>query len=214
MKRALCTFGVGTHVELLEIARPSFKAFARRHDYDYYEAAKVGHQRPAPWYKVQCLLDLLKIYDVVVFIGADLVIVDGRENIPFGNWDWYQELVAHNTQCGLVPNDDLWVCNQRMLPWLERCWALEKYMHHGWWEQAALLELMGYDPSTENFPTYCKDNTNELYRHTRWLVSEWNVHIWDIPQPTHPRIQHATMWPQRAAIMREWAKQAEAWINE
>jgi hypothetical protein len=35
-----------------------------------------------------------------------------------------------------------------------------------------------------------------------------------VPQPTHPRIQHATMWPDRAAIMSEWAKQAEGWINE
>jgi len=215
MNKAIVTFGIGTHAELLNIARPSFKAFATRHGYDYFEAEKVGHQRPAPWYKVQCLLDLLKIFDIAVFIGCDLVIVDGREDIPLGNWDWWQELVAHNTKCGRVPNDDMWVCGKRMIPWLEKVWKLTKYINHGWWEQAALLDVMGYDHlAVEQFPIVRRDKDNELCKHTRWLPNEWNVHVWDIPQPEHPRIQHATMWPDRAAIMREWAKQAEGWVNE
>lgn len=215
MKKAIVTFGVGTHVELLEIARPSFKAFAARHEYDYHEAQQIGHQRPPPWYKVQCLLELLKTYDMAIFFGCDLVVVDGREDIPRGNWDWYQEMVAHNTKCGLVPNDDMWVCHQNMIPWLEKVWALTQYMNHGWWEQAALLDVMGYtNLQVEQFPISRADESNELFRHTRWLVNEWNVHIWDDPLPAHPRIQHATMWPDRIGIMREWAKQAEGWINE
>jgi hypothetical protein len=215
MRKALCTFGVGPHAELLDIARPSFRAFATRHGYDYYEAQQVGHQRPAPWYKITCLLELLDHYDMAVFMGCDMVIVDGRADIPHGNWDWWQELVAHNTkQCGRVPNDDMWVCTQQMIPWLKQAWDLEKYLNHGWWEQAALLDLMGYDPTVENFPTYCKDENNILFKHTRFLSPEWNVHLWDIEQPEHPRIQHATMWPNRVEIMTQWAKQAEAWIDD
>lgn len=216
MNKALVTFGVGTHVALLDIARPSFRAFARRHEYDYFEAKQVGHQRPAPWYKVKCLLDLLKHYDLAVFIGCDLVIVDGREDIPRGNWPWYQELVAHNTpNCGRVPNDDMWVCQQAMIPWLEKVWALDKYLNHGWWEQAALLDVMGYERlAVEQFPIQHSGAANELYEHTRWLPGEWNVHIWDNPQPEYKRFQHATMWPNRVEVMREWAKQAETWIHD
>ena len=221
IKKAIVTFGVGSHKELLDIARPSFKAFAERHGYDYFEAQQVGHQRPPAWYKVQCLLDLLNRYDVAVFFGCDLVIVDGRADFPLGNYDmpladlpWWQAMVTHHTQCGDVPNDDMWICKQDMIPWLERTWALgDKYLNHGWWEQAALMELMGYDPAIENFPTHCKDIVNILYQHTFWLTNDWNVHTWDKPQPAHPRIQHATMWPDSPAIMREWAKQAEEWIN-
>lgn len=215
MNKAIVTFGTGPHAELLSIARPSFKAFAQRHGYDYFEAEKIGNVRPAPWYKVKCLLDLLKSYDLAVFFGSDLVIVDGREDFPLDGYDYWQAMVTHHTQCGDVPNDDMWICKQAMLPWLEGVWALgDKYMHHGWWEQAALMELMSYDPAVEHFPTHCKDITNELYQHTLWLPNEWNVHTWDKPQPTHPRIQHATMWPNRTAIMREWAQQAEGWMNE
>lgn len=215
MKKAIVTFGTGSHAELLDISRPSFKAFAHRHDYAYFEAEKVGHQRPAPWYKVTCLLDLLKTYDLAVFIGCDLVIVDGREDIPLGNWAWYQEMVRHDTKCGLVPNDDMWVCRKAMIPYLEATWKQIKYMHHGWWEQAALLDVMGYDHlAIEQFPIHQADNANELYKHTRWLINEWNVHIWDTPQPEHPRFQHATMWPDRKEIMKQWAKQAEEWMYE
>jgi hypothetical protein len=218
MRKAICTFGVGTHAELLDIARPSFRAFASRHNYDYHEAEQVGNKRPAPWYKVKCLLELLNHYDMAVFFGCDMVIVDGRADLPITNadwdWGWYQALVVHHTQCGNVPNDDMWVCNQKMIPWLERVWSLEKYMHHGWWEQAALLDLMGYDHlQVEQFPIQQADSKNELYKNTMFLPGEWNVHLWDTPQPKHPRIQHATMWPDRVAIMREWATQAEAWIN-
>jgi hypothetical protein len=222
MKKALVTFGVGAHRELLDIARPSFKAFAARHGYSYFEAEKVGHQRPAPWYKVECLLTLLRSFDVAVFFGCDLVIVDGRADFPLGWYDlaaaelpWYQALVAHDTKCGLVPNDDMWICNQRMIPYLEKVWSLTQYMNHGWWEQAALLDVMGYDHlPVEEFPIQQAQPDNELYQHTHWLSNEWNVHIWDTPQPKYPRIQHATMWPDRAEIMRLWARQAEGWMNE
>jgi hypothetical protein len=214
MSKAIVTFGVGAHREYLDIARPSFQAFAKRHGYDYIEAQQVGRQRPPAWYKVQCLLELLKSYDLAVFFGCDLVIVDGRDDFPTPAAGWWQAMVTHHTHCGDVPNDDMWLCKREMIPWLEKTWALDKYLNHGWWEQAALMDLMGYDPAIEHFPTHCKDITNELYQHTYWLTNEWNVHTWDAPQPTHPRIQHATMWPDRKAIMTEWAKQAEGWINE
>jgi hypothetical protein len=216
MKKAIVTFGVGTHAELLDISRPSFQAFAARHGYDYYEAQQVGHKRPPAWYKVECLIELLSRYDMAIFFGCDLVVVDGRADFPHGNWDWWQELVIHNApNCGRVPNDDMWICKQAMIPWLEKVWDMEKYMHHGWWEQAALLDLMGYEHlQVEQFPICLKDESSELFKHTRFLPGEWNVHIWDTPQPEYARIQHATMWPDRIGIMKQWAKQAEAWIND
>lgn len=213
-RKAIVTFGVGTHAELLKIALPSYREFARRHGYDFYVLESIGRSRPAPWYKVRCLQELLKSYEIGVFFGCDMVVVDGREDIYIpGDFFYYQALVAHNTGDGHVPNTDMWMCWQPMLPWLEKVWALDKYLMHGWWEQAALLELMGYAPDIR--PTYCRDTNNELYRNTYWLDHAWNVHLWDRPQPGHPRIQHATMYPDRAAIMRQWAEEAErGWMSE
>jgi hypothetical protein len=206
--RAIVTFGTGKYAELLEIALPSFKAFAARHGYDLLRPSAIGTERPAPWYKIRALQKALETYDEVLFIGADCVIVDPSDDIEVPGDAW-QGLVRHHTGDGDVPNTEFWLCRKAMLPELERVWGLTQWLHHGWWEQAALLELMGYhviQPTRLIAPT-------ELYERTHFLDAGWNVHKWDQPQPTHPRVQHATMWPDRAAIMREWAKQAEEWIG-
>ncbi len=122
-------------------------------------------------------------------------------------------MVAHETGDGHVPNTDMWIVYKPMLPWLDRCWALDKYTMHGWWEQAALMELMGYRPDVR--PTYCRDTDNELYKATYWLDPGWNVHLWDQQIPKMPRIMHATMHKDRAVVMRQWAQQAqEGWMSE
>jgi MFS family permease len=92
----------------------------------------------------------------VVIAGQDLA-ADLLKRL--GDPDWSQALVIHETpNCGSVPNDDMWICQQTMIPWLEKIWAMDQYLHHGWWEQAALVDLMGYDPTIANFPTYSTTN--------------------------------------------------------
>jgi hypothetical protein len=211
MKKALCSFGVGPHKEYLDIARPSFQAFAKRHGYDYFECNGIQPQRPPAWYKIPLMRELLTDYDEVLFLGADTLIVDGREdlNVPAEYW---QAMVNHHTQDGEVPNDDVWLVRGPMAEYLELIWNMPQYTYAPWWEQSALLELMGY--ATNERPCYVLDPKNKLYQHTCVLESGWNVHLRDVPQPGYARIQHATMWPDRAAIMREWAKQAEGWMNE
>lgn len=211
MTKALVTFAVGPHVEYLDITRPTFQAWAKKHGYHYIEAGNFEVQRPPAWYKVPLLKAALRDHDEAIFIGADLVIVDGMDDFaPYVPKDKWQAMVKHNTGDGEVPNDDMWFVRKEMIPWLDKVWAKTEWLHHGWWEQAALLNLMGYNVPQ---PTYLKAPT-ELYEHTHFLDNSWNVHKWDNPQPQYPRFQHATMYPDRAAVMREWAKQAERWMRE
>ena len=211
INRAIVSFGIGKHQELLEIALPSFKAFSDRHGWDLYCCDEIGKARPAPWYKIQALLDLLKMpeYNEVLFLGADTVIVDGRDDLTAPDDKW-QALVEHHTGDGCVPNTDVWLCRKPMIPILEEIWSMEQWLMHGWWEQAALLELMGYHVWQ---PTRVLDEPTELYYKTHFLDHSWNVHKWDNPQPVSYRIQHATMYPDRVTVMKEWAEQAKEWIN-
>ncbi len=209
MKTALLSLGIGTHARLLDIARPSFKAYADRHGYDYFEADPREIDRPASWYKVPAMIGLLDSYDTVIFCGADMVIVDGRTDLmSMIHPDAWQALVYHHTNDGEVPNCDMWVAKKALLPYLHQAWEQTDLIMHGWWEQAAMLRLMGYDLSPARLI-----QANELTEHTQQLDSAWNVHIWDVPAPAHPIIQHATMWPDRAKIMLEWAAQAKEWID-
>jgi hypothetical protein len=199
--RALLSFGIGTHAELLEIAKPSFEKFAAKHGYDLVLPENVQGDRPASWLKILLIEGLLQDgYDEVLFLGADLVIVDTTDDLDVPKWAW-QALVAHQTGEGEIPNADMWLVRQPMLPYLRRIWGMVRYLNHGWWEQRALIDLMGYQSNP-----FRSVELNALYAHTFFLDSGWNVHIHDENKSDLPRIMHATMFPDRAAIMREWAK--------
>jgi hypothetical protein len=46
MTRAIVTFGTGRHAEMLEVALPSFRAFAARHGYRLFVADQIGTVAP------------------------------------------------------------------------------------------------------------------------------------------------------------------------
>jgi hypothetical protein len=203
-RRALVSFATGPHEELLDIALPSFREFADRHGYDLI----IGHvgdtARPASWMKIPILKDVLGArYDEALFIGADCVITDPTDDldVPDGYW---QAMVNHRNANGEIPNCDVWYLRHEMRPLLGQIWAMTEYVEHGWWEQAAVLSLMGYAVGT--IPNLHQKPT-ELYDKTYFLDDGWNVHRWCIA-PDHPRIMHATMYEDRARMMRQWAKHA------
>lgn len=209
MSKAIVSYAVGLHEQLLDIAWPSFVGFARRHGWDLYRASKHGKDRPPAWYKLQAILGLLPNYDEVLLLDADTIIVDGREDLTAPEWAW-QAMVRHRTGDGDVPNTGVWLCRKPMLPVIEAAWNNTKWLMHGWWEQAALLDLMGYHVEA---PCHQVTNT-ELYQKTYFLDPSWNVHKWHEPAAERHRIQHATMWPDRVAVMQEWAREADGWLNE
>lgn len=211
MSKAIVSIGAGNlHKQLLDIAFPSFQAFSKKWGWDIYRCDEVSKSRPAPWYKVQALLDLLPTYDEVLFLGADTLIIDGSNDLTAPDIAW-QALVEHHTGDGYVPNTDVWLCRVEMISVLEQIWKMDQWLMHGWWEQAALLELMGYKVHQ---PTRLLGKPTELYDRTYFLSHSWNAHKWDQPQPDHIFIQHSTMYPDRVAIMKEWAIQAQVWIDE
>ena len=202
MSRAIVTFAVGAdYRRLLDIALPTFAVFADRHDYDLIVADVPAQPRPPSWWKIPAIQAALGDgYDEVLYLDADVVIVDPSRDleVPFGYW---QALVEHHTQDGAVPNCGVWMLRPPMLNELERIWTMIRYLNHGWWEQAALCELLGYTGRP-----LAHTQTTELYENTCFLDPGWNVHRDDVRAPDHVRIQHATMWPNRAGIMRQWAE--------
>lgn len=209
MSKAIATFGTGKHAQLLAVALPSFQAYARRHGYRLYVADEIGTARPPSWYKVQMIRDLLADYDAVLWIDADVVIVDGADDwqVPADKW---QAMVKHLTGDGDVPNHGIWYAKRALLPWLAKIWDQAQYRYHGWWEQAAAMALMGYQPDVRPCVNH---NPSELYQRTHFMDAGWNVHVWDQNKTDRPRFLHATMYPDPLAVMREWAEKAESWIN-
>lgn len=199
--KALVTFASGPCAELLEIALPGFRSYADRHGYELMVFDDIPASRPASWFKVRALIQALRDHDEVLWLDADIVIVDDSEDladhVSAGAW---QAMVAHHTPDGEVPNHGVWFCRQPMSEVLDRIWAMTEYLHHPWWEQAAGMRLLGYDPNCR--PTVFHGPT-ELYERTCFLPVEWNSHRDD--EADQPRFWHATVRGDRAALMRKMA---------
>lgn len=189
MSSALVTQAMGRHIELFEVARPSFEQFALRHGRDLVVAdTDVSGDRHPNWGKVAVLREVLDAYDSAVWIDADAVVVDARADIAAGVPAWRAMALAAHRYGGLeVPN--FGVVYLRSCRWskrfLERLWQAERFIDHLWLENAAVLDLLGYDADQPQRGT------------RRWTADRARVHLLDRswnsipadPSPA-PRIRH------------------------
>jgi hypothetical protein len=150
-RRVLCTLGVGAaHAELYRITRPTFERYAVMHDLDLVAQTEPVELRgrPAAWGKFVLVRALLERYDTVVWIDADAVIVDPRRDITAGlSSRRPMHLVWHRIGHLLVPNTGVFVIRRGRAATrlLESVWACHEYIHHRWWENAALIAELGGD---------------------------------------------------------------------
>lgn len=210
MKRAIATFGTGKCEAMQAIALPSYQAFADRHGYDLFTTAEVGTERPPSWYAVPMLQKLLADYDEVLWLDADTVIVDGREDMQVPP-EYWQAIVNQYTYEGEIPNIGVWFVRKPMIPVLEQMWGMDRYVSHCWWDNAAVMDLMGYDP---NRRPVIAGETTELRERTFKLNNAWNTTRIDQWSVYPPRIRHvASVESDVLGAMKRWAEEAEGWIN-
>lgn len=171
--------------------------------------------RPPAWAKIPVIDDLFREgFDFVLWVDTDAVVVrpeaDIRAEIVEGR-DLY--MVSHRltghpmpgvTVILEVPNTGVMLL--RNCPWtrdfLRRTWEKREYARHRWWENAAVIDLLGYrrllDPQAVNAPVEAE------MAHVRWLGHDWN----SLPgecEGTAPIIRHHTRaadYADRVAAMR------------
>lgn len=207
MKRAIVTYAAGAHEELLDVALPTYKNFAQRHGYDLIVGKQMCDLPPA-WNKVPLLIDALGQYDEVVWFDCDLVVVNLQEDFPPMHPTKTHGLVRHFEDNSEVPNSGVWRLQDAGV--LHKIIDLEVFTNHGWWEQAALLTLMGYcvPPQGSHFPdTKCMCvYPTTYYENCQFMRLCWNSH--PNYRAEHPRIVHCSYpsMPQRLEVMRALVK--------
>lgn len=206
MKRCIVTYAAGAHEELLDIALPTYRVFAQRHGYDVIIGKKMI-DRPPPWNKIPLLLDALNNYEQVVWFDCDIVVVCPNDDFPLMNDNAVHSLVRHYEGESEVPNSGVWRLNRDAVPLLHNIAHLEVFWDHGWWEQAALMTLMGYTvpPQGSKFSdTKCKCVHPTLWhRNCQFMRLCWNSH--PNYRADKPRVVHCSYpsMPHRIEVMRE-----------
>lgn len=202
--KALCSIGAGPHEALLELSRPTFAEYAERHGYELITSTEIDPRRPASWSKVPMLREAVDSYELVFWVDCDAVIVDTSRDVA-DELEPTSELglVRHRRGDDLLPNAGVIVVRggdfARDL--LDTLWASTRYIHHPWWENAALLDAFGYELPGELEPGRARRLAARLRRRslrlvrpspflerTQFLPAEWNSVHHD--RSEHPRIMH------------------------
>ena len=97
--------------------------------------------RPTPWSKIVLLRRLAASYDLLLWLDADLVIVDRSLDIASEQEEErFLYLVEHQTQEGRMPNSGVMLLRGggETIAFLDDVYAQEDLVHHRWWERRDL----------------------------------------------------------------------------
>lgn len=199
--KALATIATGPMSQLLDSSLQTLRPFAARHGYDLVVGHGECEDRPPAWGKVLLIRDLLSLYETVLWVDADAVIVDiakdPADEVPHG---YFQAMVRHSFGDELIPNTGVWLMRQSELSrsFLDEVWARKEFTTDQWWENAAVIDLLGYSIRPTR-PVALSQFTAGTF----WLGSEWNSHI-GIDGLVDCRIRHYAGWnnERRRARMR------------
>jgi galactosyl transferase GMA12/MNN10 family len=171
---------------------PTLEAYAQRHRWELVVCAEDNAQgRPAAWGKVPAVADLLGRYELVMWVDADAVIVDDSIDLA-SELRWRKELYLvehwHAPTGEVTANTGVFML--RAGTWADRflaaVWAQEDLIAHRWWENAAVMRLLGYriDPQPAG-----RERRTRWLKRVRFLDVAWNSmphwHSSPAPRITH-----------------------------
>ena len=209
MNTLILTGYVGEHyARMAEHTVPLMISYAARHG-AAFECRNLAGPKPPSWLKVPALHNALDSFDAALWIDIDVVILDPSESI-FAAADptvTAQALVEHKTECGLVPNCGVWMVTPLARPLLKAIWEEGRNTNHPWWEQASVLEKMGYEVNgVMSMPA----SRTPLADQTVFLPPAWNHHPNDerACDIAGAKFVHVTQYHDRIGVVEGLAQKA------
>jgi hypothetical protein len=151
----------------------TFVPYARKYGYELRVGDGQSEGRPPAWGKVLLLQQLLEEYDEVLWLDADVAIVDhSRDIADVVPAEAYQALVETHLEEIVYVNSGVWLvrADPRTFAFLQAVWDSTEYIEHKWWENTPLKLMLGYslDGETPPRPTTWSEGTC-------LLPHEWNL---------------------------------------
>jgi hypothetical protein len=145
----ICCLATGkNHEDALAIMRPTVEYYGKIHNIDtLFFTEKLLPNETAKKHKILLLYNLLKYYEIVMWMDSDTIIVDPSEDIRNElNTNHLVYMTSYFGRKPLFPNSGVIVVKRdpKTLEILEKVWKHKKKHRREWWDQQAFLKLLGY----------------------------------------------------------------------
>ncbi len=193
-KGVICSLATGTHRQLLAESIPTLVLYGEKHGYDIVVSCETLVSRPPSWAKIALLRELLGSYQLALWVDADALFVAMERDIAHETREsedvWFARHPQNYDPDSTVLNAGIILA--RSSPFteslFEAIWNAEQFVDHNWWENAALLDLLGYsleppyqkvrqtpwdsrvgtlDLAWNSVPGYCESDNPAINHHAR-----------------------------------------------
>ena len=184
MRKVIATLAAGPHQAYLDMTRSRLIEYGNKHNYDIeFFNDVLTTDRPPAWSKILIIQKMLEIYEIVLWIDSDAVIIDPSTDI-------FDEFEADKTELALVEhsyggeahaNTGVMVIKrtENILQFLDLVWNQVDLIDHPWWEQAAILRCLGIDSKV--WPIGKGDIHSRIAIDVKFLDKKWNAIRQDFP---------------------------------
>jgi hypothetical protein len=189
MRFAICSLAIGEeYKKTVKLCTQSQEEYANRHGYTRITDESVyDPERPFPWSKIRLVQKYLTDYDFLVWMDADVLVTNPDIKmevfIAMMKPDAFMFL-GHDFQ---NLNTGVFVIRNCPLAheFLEDVWNKTEYLHHIWWEQAAVIDLWKnsekYAPFIHVLPHEHVNIMNAFHwqvdPHVHWTPGDFCIHF-------------------------------------
>jgi len=155
MKIALLTISDESFREIADRTLPSMRRYADTFGLEFLNIPPGLSDRPPAWGKIHRIREVLRSgFDHCFYVDADTIFVrfdaDIRDHVTpakdlhlcwhsSDNSESYAAIQGHFNTGVMLWRNCAW-----SIDFLDEIWRQTDFIHHMWWEQAALLHLLGY----------------------------------------------------------------------
>tara|TARA_B100000700_G_scaffold140250_1_gene156301 strand:- start:5475 stop:6281 length:807 start_codon:yes stop_codon:yes gene_type:complete len=169
--------------------KETFKKYAKINDYNFEDIIMPKTGRPPAWNKIRILIEEMKKkkYEYLMWIDADAFF--NNYNIDISNeieedkeiymvkhyCEVHKGSIYENTKLTILRINTgvlLMKISDHNLNFLQKVWNKKEYINHQWWEQAAIMDIMGFKSELNG---NLNDNKGNSYlEKVKFLSNNWN----------------------------------------
>lgn len=173
----ICCLATGdNHEAALKIMRPTVEYYGKKHNIDtLFFTKSFLPNRLAKRNKIFLLYNLLKDYEIVMWMDSDTIFVQTDEDIRDElNTDHVMYMTSYFKRDPLFPNSGVIVVKRDPMAYeiLEEVWKFKRKSRRGWWDQQGFLKLLGFQNKKVKIISY--NGPTKYTRYMGHLNTKWN----------------------------------------